>query len=197
MSVRMVPIGSIFSRFPRVVRDLAGGVKRAIEELGKLTIEVAVLGPVADLALPSPAGFDGPPHLGEEFSGMQAGVDDVVASTKKFLTPVTADFAEPVVGVSDDATGVGDADDGVLIQRELLVFQVALRCLDLPLGDIAVGDEARYQLDQVIEVGLVACRAFEAGFRLQRAGGLLEHADVGLASGQFVMQSLIGGQQFV
>ena len=54
---------------------------------------------------------------------MYAGIDDAVRLADQFGVPVTADPAETVVGIGDHAAGVGDADDGMLVEREFLVVQ--------------------------------------------------------------------------
>ena len=42
--------------------------------------------------------------------------------SQNLLTRVLADFAEFIIGVNDVALSISNADDGVLIQREFLMF---------------------------------------------------------------------------
>ena len=53
----------------------------------------------------------------------QKGTDVTVRLYRLSDPVVTADGTEPVVGISDVALRVGDADDGVLVQRKFLVVQ--------------------------------------------------------------------------
>jgi hypothetical protein len=56
---------------------------------------------------------------------VNAGFDDTVVLAEQLFERVLADFAEFLVGVDDVAVDVGDADDGMLVERELLVFSSA------------------------------------------------------------------------
>ena len=57
---------------------------------------------------------------------MDARVDDTMASPEQFVARETADLAKLVVGIDDSATEIGDADDSVLIESCLLVFELTL-----------------------------------------------------------------------
>jgi hypothetical protein len=86
----------------------------------------AVLGAVADLAVPDFAGGDGAVHVGEEGLGVVAGVEEAVVLAEEFFAGVAGDPAEAVVGVGDAAAGVGDGDDRVLVDGEFVEFEFAV-----------------------------------------------------------------------
>ena len=57
-----------------------------------------------------------------EFPGMKTRIDDAVVLPEEFVAEMLGDGAELVVDVGDLATGIGDGDNGVFIQRR---FQIA------------------------------------------------------------------------
>ena len=63
--------------------------------------------------------------------GAVAGADDAMVVADQFLAPVSADLHKGVVDVVDRALGVGDRNDGVLVERRFLLHQLALRGLDV------------------------------------------------------------------
>ncbi|OIQ63254.1 hypothetical protein GALL_552050 [mine drainage metagenome] len=82
-----------------------------------------ILRPVLDLPLPHPPRQDRLPELGHEDAGMVARIDDAVVLAQQLLPGILRDGAELVVHVGDPPPGVGDGDDGVLVQRPLEILQ--------------------------------------------------------------------------
>ena len=149
-------------------------------------VDLAALLAVAQFAVPHAAARDGPPHVAEHLRRMHAGVDDAVVLPEQFLALVTAQFAEAVVGVVDGAGGVGDADDGVLVERELLVVQFAAPHFTLAhqLGQL---------LGQQFEVIALPCAGLVVYRCAQQAGDGLAHGmQCALATGDVGSQPVVG-----
>ena len=91
----------------------------------------ALLVAVADFAMPYLALCQALPHGFEHGSGVPSRTDDAVVGAQQFFAAVAADLAKAVVRVADDTRQVGDADDGVLVEREFLVVQIAPPALAL------------------------------------------------------------------
>ncbi|MCY1422602.1 hypothetical protein D9M71_382910 [compost metagenome] len=70
-------------------------------------IQAAILGTVADFALPDMTQGDGAPHLDEEFSGVHARVEHAMVLPKQLLTAVAGHRAKLVIDVSDPAAQIG------------------------------------------------------------------------------------------
>ena len=51
-----------------------------------------------------------------------AGLDDAVVLPQQLVARIAADLAELVVDVGDAARRVGDTDDGMVVQRQVLAF---------------------------------------------------------------------------
>ena len=108
-------------------RQVAIGPPRLVEEGndgGIHPIEGAVLLAVAQDAVPHLAAGNGFPHAPEELRRVVTGIEDAVALPHQFVTGVLADVAKLVVDVDDDAPGIGSADDGMLVEGELLPLQL-------------------------------------------------------------------------
>ena len=86
-------------------------------------IVTPILMPVLDVATPDLALLNGLPQVLEKRRRVVAAVDDPVVKAQQLLPREPADVAEPIIGVGDVALGVGDADNGMLIEREFLVGQ--------------------------------------------------------------------------
>ncbi len=56
---------------------------------------------------------------------MHARAQITQTTPQPFFAAVAGDFAKPVVGIDNFSGGVGDADDGVLVQRKFLLCQRA------------------------------------------------------------------------
>ena len=83
----------------------------------------AVLGAIPDFPLPHAPGEDGLPELRHEGLRVEARVDDPVVLAEQFLPGVLGDGAELLVHVGDAALGIGDGDDGVLVQGTLEILE--------------------------------------------------------------------------
>ncbi|MNT41150.1 hypothetical protein D3C72_1775030 [compost metagenome] len=105
-----------------VLIRLAGRVEEG-HDGGVNPVLPAILGMVADFAVPHVAGRNGLPHLRKEGVRMRARIDQAVRLADQLFAREAADGAELVVDVDDDAGRVRDADDGVLVHREALVLQ--------------------------------------------------------------------------
>ena len=84
-------------------------------------VERAILGAIAEFASPYLPAGDGAIEFLEELGGMKVGIDDAMGSAEEFVAGIAADSAELVVDVGNTALGIGDGDDGVLIEGEFLV----------------------------------------------------------------------------
>ena len=91
-----------------------------------------ILVPVLDFATPNLALLNGLPQLLEKHRRVETAIDDPVVHAQQFFTRKPADGAEPVIGIGDVALGVGDADNGMLVQCELLVGKLQPPLLTLP-----------------------------------------------------------------
>src|SRR5471030_27066 len=69
-------------------------------------VQAAILGAIADLALPDVAQGDGAPQGGEEFGGVQAGVEQAMVLPNQFRAAIAGDRAELLIDVSDPAAEV-------------------------------------------------------------------------------------------
>ena len=74
-------------------------------------IQAAVLGAIADYALPDASQGDGAPHSGKKLSGVDAGIKHAVVLPEQFLTAVAGNGAELIVDVGDPAGKVGLGKD--------------------------------------------------------------------------------------
>ena len=90
-------------------------------------IEAAVLAPVFDFAVPDLAVADGGPHGLEKIVRVVARVKQAMVLPQQLLAAIEADLTEFVVGIGDLAAAVGDADNGMRIQRIFLKFKFAQR----------------------------------------------------------------------
>jgi len=86
-------------------------------------IKCAVFLAVFNLAAPHLTLRDGVPHFLEQGFGMLTRFDDTVVLTNQFICAVAADVTKALVGVSDVAIQVGDADDGMLVKGEFLAVE--------------------------------------------------------------------------
>ena len=102
--------------FPRVVEERHDGRVDPVE--------VAVLGAVAELAVPDVAVGDRPPELADELLRVIGGVDDPVILPDQLVARIPGDLAELVVDVGDPAGDVGGGDDGRVIERALEVGEL-------------------------------------------------------------------------
>src|SRR3546814_1552369 len=68
--------------------------------------QTAVLGTIANLAMPDPSAGDGLPHLLEKRLGVMAGVEHAVAAADYLRSAVTGDRAKRVIDRHDHAVGV-------------------------------------------------------------------------------------------
>ena len=164
---------------------------------GGYPVQAAILGAVADFSGPHLAGADAAPHLGEESSRMKAGIDQVVALPLQLVEGVAADLAEFVVGVGNDTVAVGNADDGMLVEGEFLVFQCQLSLADGLLSALAGLHQLGHHADQRFQVASLRGVVGHAGFALQQPHGFPQAADGVFAAGQFLLQALVGAAQFV
>ena len=134
-----------------VLGGLAVGVGEG-HDGGADPVVVAVLLPVLDLAAPDLARLDGAPEVGEKCRGVVVGPDEAMVGPQYFLPAITGDVAEAVVGVGDGAVEIRDADDGVLIEGELLIGQVGMQGQQFRLMGLLA-------LDQVADQGHQAGQA--------------------------------------
>jgi hypothetical protein len=72
--------------------------------------------------------------------------------TQYFPTGVSGDIAETVVRVGDGAIQIGDADDGVLIEGELLIGQVGMQGQEFRLMGLLALDQTADQGHQAGQV---------------------------------------------
>ena len=57
-----------------------------------------------------------------------------MSRTHQCLARITADFAELVIGVDNQAFCIGDADNAMLIKRQLLIGQIVKSSLKFALS---------------------------------------------------------------
>ena len=156
-------------------------------------VQLAVLGAVADLAVPDFTFGDGAPQVGEKRFGLDAGIDHPVVHPNQLLSGKATDFAKLVIGVSDVTLCIGDAHNAMLVQGEFLFGQVTQCRLQIALTLLTlahqVGHQARQGLQRVIHhrgvVGIQGLHQAARGFaqRIHGAGAtgqLLAHAVVGV-----------------
>ena len=149
-------------------------------------VAAAVAGPVADFAMPYLALADGVPHVAEKFGRMLVRIDDPVVAAEQFVAGIAADLAEAVVGIDDGAGCVGDADDGVLVEGELLVGQCAAPGFALiDQGGEALCQRAEVFLGQDQRIGL------GRGIRQQVTDRIAYRAERALALAQLAAQLVI------
>ena len=79
---------------------------------------------------------------------MKAGIDDPVGLAEQFLARITRNRAKFVVGVGNDTPGVGDGDDGVFVQRDLEVPDLAQGGAQIRLGAALPRDIGAYAAPQ-------------------------------------------------
>ena len=151
--------GDVGANADVLLRQAVGAQQR--QDGGRHPVVGAVLAAVSDLAIPDLAARHGFPQRFKKCGRVQAGVDEAVVLTDQLGEGVATDFAKTLVGVGDLAVQVGDAHDGVLVQRKLLVGQVVV------LGEQALGHHI-----QRLPQGLNFSRA--AGHRQFGAQGLVQ-----------------------
>ena len=78
------------------------------------------------------------PQVLEIRCGLHPGIDHAVVAPQQLCAAVAADLAKLVVGVGNVTGQVGDADDGVLVQRKFLVGQVGQCRLQIALACLAL-----------------------------------------------------------
>ena len=82
----------------------------------------AVLGAIANFALPNFALGNGGPQIAEKFLGMKPGIDDAMVLAEQFLAGIFGNLAKLIVDVGNAPARVGDGHDGMGVQGR---FQVA------------------------------------------------------------------------
>jgi hypothetical protein len=92
---------------------------------GTHPVQRAILGPIADVAMPDMPLGDSAPHFPVIVGGMFARLQDAMVLAEQFFPRIAADFAEMVVGESDAAGDIGNADNGVMIERVLQAQGIA------------------------------------------------------------------------
>ncbi len=117
-----------------------------------------VSGAVTHLAMPYLARGNRFPHIAEQSGRILHRLDDTVVFANQLFARITADFTELVVGVEDGALRIGDADDGVLVEGELLVRQIAECRLQLALALLALPNQIGHQRRKRFQIVLVRCR---------------------------------------
>jgi len=145
----------------------ASGIVDKGHDGGGNPVEATVFCPILDLARPHPAGRNAIPQFTKEFRWMQTRFDNTMIAPFEFGTGIAADFAKLVIGIGYGAVAVGDADYGMLVERELLVLEGNLGGADLLAAFMAVLDEPADDLDQILEIIGLAGRAIEASLFLQ------------------------------
>ncbi|OIQ87435.1 hypothetical protein GALL_306860 [mine drainage metagenome] len=113
-------------------RDVLVGFSPAVQERhdgGIDPVVFALFVAVPDLAFPHISLRNGAPHVEKEFRRMVAGFENAVVLPEQLFTAVSADLAEFVVDVGDLAGLVGDGDDGMQIECELLILEQMIRLL--------------------------------------------------------------------
>src|SRR6185369_16203342 len=78
-------------------------------------VKAAVLGAILNLTTPDLSARYCGPKVSYEFFRMVTRVDDAMVLTKQFFAGVLGNFAELIVGKSDDAPLIGDSDDRRLV----------------------------------------------------------------------------------
>ncbi len=80
-------------------------------------IDLAVLAPIPDLALPIAIGQDAMPHAAIEFRSLLARLQDTLVETGQFLEAISRHGTEGRIEVHHTSPGIGD-DDAFLRIRE-------------------------------------------------------------------------------
>ncbi len=131
----------------------AGGIQERYDR-ALYPVEFPVLAAVADLTLPDFAVRDSAPETAVELVGMQARLDDAMVLAEQFGPGIAAHLAELVVDVDDVTSAVGDADDCVAIQRQVLAPALIQRAIERALGlrrpaaTFSAGGDRRYQAER-------------------------------------------------
>jgi hypothetical protein len=79
----------------------------------------AVFRAVLDFGFPDLAAGDRLPQAGEKGFRMIAGINDPMILPEQFVARIFGDLAELVVDVGDPASGIGDRNNRVRVQRGL------------------------------------------------------------------------------
>ena len=106
--------------------DITGDILSLIpdrHDAGIDPVQVTVSGPVAEFAMPYPCFFQCCIHIPVKVSGMVTGADNAVIAAQQLFACIATDLTEAVVDVGNGAPGIGDGDDGVLIEGEFLILQ--------------------------------------------------------------------------
>ena len=74
------------------------------------------------------------PHLDKKLTRMDTGIEDAVIAVEQLGAGVTTDLAELVVGINNVTRQIGGADNGMLVQRKLLVGQIGQRGMQIALA---------------------------------------------------------------
>ena len=120
----------------------------------KRTIFLAVF----DLAIPDLARRHRCPEFIKQCRRAVGRANDAMVGTNEFFAGITTDVAKPVIGVGNVSLEIGDADDGVLIQRVFLVGQIAMQMLQLGLLCLLLVDQRghlHHQPGQIVGGGIV------------------------------------------
>ncbi len=152
------------------------GLPSGVEERddgGIHPVNRAVLGAVADLAVPHLAIRDGVVHLLEKLLGVVARVEDAMVLAQQLIPRVLADGAELVVYIGDGSLHVSRGDNSVLVES---VFLFAQRLLGVPrrsaLSCAMASSSLRLPLGEVVATGM-ALPALPRRDALARFTGLM------------------------
>lgn len=119
---------------------------------------------------------------------MDGRLDHAMVLAQQFPTSIAADLTKLVVGVEDGSPGVGDADDGVLVQGEFLIVQGA------PIG-LPVGHQPGEQRRDFLQIGL-AHLALGGSGRHQAGHQFAQGRQGPLPARQLLPQAIVGLGQF-
>ena len=124
-------------------RHVPGGFALLVDKRhdgGGYPVQAAILGAVADIALPDLAVGDGLIQVDEKIQGVGAGIEQAVVLPQKLFARVVADGAKLVVDIGNGAPHIGHGNDGVLIQCKFLVSEFCFLTLLLLQSRFKSGD---------------------------------------------------------
>ncbi len=136
--------GDVLQRLPALIAEG--------NDAGVDPVKTAFPASIAELAMPHLASRNHGPHLRKQIRRVHPRLDDPVVASEQFVARVAADLAEPVVGVGNRPVHIGDADDGMLVQSELLVGQREQRALQVPLTRLALAYQVGHQYGKGFEI---------------------------------------------
>lgn len=112
--------------------------------------------------------------------------------TNQFVSLKTTDTAESFVGVGDFAAGIGDADDGVLIDSGFLPFEFTECAFEFALHLLPFIDQVTHQQREFFETCLIVRQFGEMGGSEQFVGRMAQGLYYGVLPPFLTTQLLVG-----